>query len=124
MRDYRSICLVCGDVTEPDQFQCPEHIRARLAARREAKGSTREQGRAGLWMKLSKRARQMQPFCTDCGATWNLQADHLPSAWLRWERRLPIRLEDVEVTCGPCNIKRGSSKPGTPRYEAWVRANG
>lgn len=122
MDGVASFCLVCGDVTEPNQFQCSEHVRARMAELQERKGSTTEQGRGAEWQRLSKRARARQNFCTDCGATTNLQTDHLPIAWHRQSLGLPIRLKDVDVTCGPCNVKRGSSKPGTPRYARWLRS--
>ena len=32
------------------------------------------------WRVLSERARKLQPWCSDCGATEDLQADHSPEA--------------------------------------------
>lgn len=57
----------------------------------------------------------MQPWCLDCGATEDLQADHSPEAWSRWERGLPIRLKDIDVTCAECNRKRGQARGVTSR---------
>lgn len=70
----------------------------------------------------------MQQFCLDCGATEDLQADHSPEAWKRWEQGLSIRLKDIDVVCGPCNRKRGQargrdrrdtsrSKPSSPQND-------
>ncbi len=75
------------------------------------------------WERLSKKARKLQPFCSDCGATEDLQADHSPEAWTRRAAGKPIRLKDVDVVCGPCNIGRGQARPepgGTPPAKALV----
>lgn len=69
-------------------------------------------GYDGRWTKLSRKARKLQRFCTDCHSTRNLQLDHLPSAWQRRAQGLPIRLGiDTEVVCGPCNTRRGQARP-------------
>lgn len=96
-------CLTCGEPAEGPR--CVEHTT-------EAKGTATERGYDAAWAKLSKRARRLQPWCTDCGATENLQLDHLPSAWERKAKGLRIRLGiDTEVVCGPCNVKRGAARP-------------
>ncbi|SLL01412.1 Uncharacterised protein [Mycobacteroides abscessus subsp. abscessus] len=95
-------CLDCGEPT--DQSRCPDH---RLPDR---KPSARARGYDADWDALSKRARRLQPWCTDCGATEDLQTDHLPEAWARHDAGLPIRLTDVEVCCGPCNRARGAGR--------------
>lgn len=69
------------------------------------------------WRKLSARARRAQPFCTDCGTVEALTADHSAEAWARRARGQVIRVEDVTVLCGPCNTRRGSSRPGTDRAD-------
>src|SRR5262245_65120704 len=78
----------------------------------------RTRGYGTQWDKLSRRARRLQPWCTDCGATERLQADHLPSAWERQAAGKPIRLADVEVVCNVCNVRCGSSRPAAPRGRA------
>ena len=55
-------CLDCGEPTA-------------LTRRPEHRGYDAE------WDRLSRRARRLQPWCSDCGSTEDLQADHLPSAW-------------------------------------------
>ena len=48
------------------------------------------------------------------------QIDHLPSAWHKREHKKTILLTDIEVVCGPCNIARGSSRPGSKRWNEWL----
>ena len=106
-------CLTCGEPSE--EPRCAEH---RASKTRERQGY-RERGYTGQFDRLSRRARRLQPFCMDCGTTTNLTTDHLPSAWARQAEGLPIRLRDVEVCCRDCNTRRGSSRPGSRRYDEW-----
>lgn len=108
-------CLTCGEPAEGPR--CLEHTA-------EAKRTATERGYDAAWAKLSKRARRLQPWCTDCGATENLQLDHLPSAWERKAKGLRIRLgADTEVVCGPCNVKRGAARGAKPTRLAPSRAS-
>ena len=119
-----SPCLECGEPT--DGPRCPDHT----IDRTDDKASARDRGYDTAWDRLSKRARRLQPWCTDCGATDDLQLDHLPQAWERKAAGLPIRLTDVEVCCGSCNRARGAARgpqtggitppapPRTPPLEA------
>lgn len=99
-------CADCGEPTE--QSRCDEHRRE--ARRHERKDPEKAAGYDWQWRKLSRRARKLQPFCTDCGATSDLQADHTPAAWARKERGLAIRLQDIAVRCGDCNRKAGAAR--------------
>lgn len=105
-------CIDCGEVT--DDTRCPscstKHETARQRGRVQVKKSTTARGYTGAWKRLSERARQLQTFCSDCGATNDLQCDHTPAAWKRHEKGLPIRLKDIDVVCGPCNRKRGAAR--------------
>jgi len=112
-------CLACGQPSAGPR--CPAHTTHR------PKPSPRQRGYDAAWDRLSKKARRLQPWCTDCGATDGLELDHLPTAWERHDAGLPIRLTDVQVCCGPCNRARGAGRtrgespgppPGTPRFEA------
>lgn len=107
-------CIVCGEPgpgPRCEQHQLPSAPK-RFAPRKIGYDST--------WDRLSKRARRMQPWCTDCGTTDDLTADHSPEAWKRKAEGKPIRLSDVTVVCRPCNAKRGRARPtgmgahGTP----------
>ena len=95
-------CVVCGRPS--DQARCTEH-RPTAGTR-----PSRAAGYDSTWDRLSRRARKLQPFCTDCGTTQDLTCDHTPEAWARKERGLPIRLADVDVVCRSCNSKRGAAR--------------
>lgn len=99
-------CLTCGELSE--QPYCQDH---RPASTPKAL-SAAQRGYDYRWQKLSKRARRIQPFCTDCGTTENLQCDHSPKAWERYYTGKNIRLIDVDVVCGDCNNARGQARPG------------
>ena len=87
----RRQCLECGRVS--DDARCPAH---RLPDRRP---SASKRGYDAAWRKLSTLARSLHPWCSDCGATSDLTADHL-----RWPAK---SLDDVEVVCRACNSRRG-----------------
>lgn len=98
-------CIQCGQPS--DRTRCPEH--------RKDTRDKRARGYDWAFDELSRRARKLQPFCTDCGSVDNLQADHTPNAWARKAAGRTIRLQDIDVVCGPCNRARGSARPGSPR---------
>jgi 5-methylcytosine-specific restriction enzyme A len=107
-----SVCAACGATYERDHThdaRCtdcrPTDQRDRQPTRREAK-----RGYDWSWRKLSRRARKLQPFCSDCGSPYDLTTDHSEQAWQRHERGLPIRLVDVDVVCRPCNVDRGPAR--------------
>ena len=102
-------CLGCGEPT--DGPRCPE-CSAENERAAERPTHTRR-GYNAAWERLSRRARRLQRFCSDCGATEDLTVDHSPEAWARQARGLSIRLQDVEVVCRPCNSRRGRAKPHT-----------
>ena len=94
-------CLDCGEPSTGPR--CAEHTV-------DTKPSVSARGYDQIWTVLSRRARRIQPFCTDCGATEDLQLDHTPEAWARKYAGKPIRLRDVAVVCGPCNRSRGAAR--------------
>ncbi|BCO41336.1 hypothetical protein MINTM001_24750 [Mycobacterium paraintracellulare] len=94
-------CLVCSEPTTGPR--CPEHTV-------DTNPDATARGYDAAWKRLSRRARRLQPFCSDCGATEDLQTDHLPSAWARKARGLAIRLIDVDVVCRDCNNARGPAR--------------
>lgn len=104
-------CLDCGTPTAGSR--CPTC----QPARQRTIGSAHQRGYDSTWRRLSQRARRLQPWCSACGAVENLTTDHLPSAWQRRAEGKTIRLADVAVVCGPCNTRRGSSRPGTDRAQ-------
>ena len=96
----------CGELTE--HSRCPDH---QLRRKRTRPSATRR-GYDAKWQRLSRSARSRQKFCTDCGASdVPLELDHLPSAWERKAKGLPIRLGiDAEVVCHGCNVRRGAAR--------------
>ena len=97
-------CLDCGaPSTGP---RCDVHTV-------DTKPDATTRGYDAAWTRLSKRARRLQPFCTDCGSTEDLQADHTPEAWQRKAAGKPIRLQDIQVLCGPCNRTAGAARGHT-----------
>lgn len=99
-------CLVCSEPT--DGPRCPEHTVDR-------KPTAHQRGYDAAWQRLSRKARRMQNFCTDCGSVFDLQCDHTPEAWRRKAAGKPIRLQDIDVVCGPCNRARGAARGNTAR---------
>lgn len=107
-------CIVCGEPST--RSRCDEHQNAR---ENRPKDRSRGAGYSHAWDQLSRRARRLQPFCSDCGTTEDLSCDHTPEAWRRHDAGLPIRLKDVEVVCIRCNIARGKARgEGVTRPDA------
>lgn len=96
-------CIECGELS--DRNRCAEH-----RPKHAPKASRRERGYDAAWDRLSARARRIQPFCSDCGTTDDLTADHSPEAWERKAQGKPIRLQDVDVLCRGCNARRGAAR--------------
>lgn len=107
-------CADCGTLTHNGTRceACTRNKDHRRAKERTptAKTSAHSRGYTSRWQRLSKQARQLQPFCSDCGATTDLQADHTPEAWQRHNQGLEVRLKDIDVVCGDCNRRRGAAR--------------
>lgn len=99
-------CLDCGEPS--DGPRCPEH-RA-MDQRQKERPTHTQRGYDAAWERLSRKARRLQRFCTDCGTTEDLTVDHSAEAWRRRAQRLPIRLRDVQVLCRTCNSKKGAAR--------------
>lgn len=99
-------CLVCGEPC--DGARCTAHTV-------DTQPAASVRGYDWAWTKLSKQARKLQPFCSDCGGTEGLQCDHSPEAWRRKAQGKPIRLCDVDVVCPRCNTRRGAARADAPR---------
>lgn len=99
-------CLTCG--TPTDNSRCEEHEPKSWQHR---EGSARARGYSTSWDALSRRARRIQPWCTDCGGTDDLQLDHIERTWARVDAGKVVRLRDTGgVVCGPCNRRRGAAR--------------
>ena len=115
-------CITCGTPTNKGTRceECSPQPK-RWNQRGRKRQSTTALGYGHSWRLLSERARRLQPFCNECGATQQLTTDHLPIAHYRQERGLPLRLSDVQVLCQQCNNEAGEARPGSPRYEKWLK---
>jgi 5-methylcytosine-specific restriction endonuclease McrA len=72
---------------------------------REAKrGTPTERGYDSEWRKLSRRVRQLHPFCSQCGAVKDLTVDHIQSLKQGGARLDPSNLR---VLCRSCNSSKG-----------------
>ena len=106
-------CLDCGEPAAGTR--CPEHTV-------DTKASATERGYDWRWTKLSRQARKLQPFCTDCGTTDDLQGDHTPEAWARKAAGKTIRPRDIVIRCGSCNRDAGAARgPSATRGHARSR---
>ena len=113
----RSVCSDCGTVYERtssgsrcDDCKPTRERTARRIVSESRRGTAKSRGYDAAWVRLSKRARRLQPFCSDCGRTDHLTTDHSPEAWARREAGKPVRLEDVDVVCVWCNSDRGAAR--------------
>lgn len=121
----KSICPTCGAAWEPtDSTAECKSCRPRDTGDKDKylRGNRHQRGYGYRWEKLSKRARELQPFCSDCGRTDTLTGDHSTEAWKRHDAGLPIRLKDIDVVCRQCNTDRGAARgiDATDKY----RVNG
>ena len=106
-----SVCPECGNVFQREKSSAycddcrPKEQLWQLRGK-----TTTERGYGARWQRLSKRARELQPFCTDCGRPDDLTADHTVEAWRRYEAGKSIRLRDIDVVCRDCNSARGEAR--------------
>ena len=88
-------CIVCGAPSDLGT-RCAAHPAPRPPRKRPPSST---QGWDRAWQRLSRRARQLQPWCSWCGTTEDLTGDHL-----RWPAET---LDDVQVLCRRCNSRKG-----------------
>lgn len=108
----KAICSECGAPYERDseRSQCETCKPKDDGSLRPFRKNRHELGYDNTWARLSIRARKLQPFCSDCGATDDLTADHSETAWARREAGKVIRLKDIDVVCRRCNSERGAAR--------------
>ena len=108
----QSVCPDCGTpfTREDRDGRCTDCQPARGGRPEHVKPSNITRGYDHRWRRLSERARQLQPFCTDCGTPYDLTTDHTPQAWERRAAGQVIRLQDIDVLCRSCNAARGAAR--------------
>lgn len=104
-------CIDCGTVTGGSRC---DSCRLALAAEQERhrdRPSPSRRGYGSRWAGLSRRARRQQPWCSRCGATDDLTADHV-TPLAAGGPRLP-RVDGVDVLCRACNSAKHDRLPTT-----------
>jgi hypothetical protein len=127
-------CMDCGELTDlgPRCDACrPVASRARERARTSRdRGTFWERGYDFRWTYLSRRARRLQPRCSDCGSSEDLTGHHTAEAWRRRDAGLPIRLSDIDALCRDCSARtgdprateqQGPARATRPRAGGWWR---
>lgn len=93
-------CSQCGTIVRNSHL-CLECKRKREALR----PSRSARGYDYKWQKLSKLARQLQPFCRVCHSTQDLTADHIISLANGGRNEL----QNIQVLCRSCNSSKGKN---------------
>lgn len=129
-------CLTCGSLSDSSKVRrgrCTgcysEYVRNREASRVRAREDRLDRRGAAntAWKKLSAKARELQPWCSNCKRTkeqldalgLRLEGEHTPEAWAATIAKKPVTLSMIDVLCGPCNRDAGPATPGSKRYAEW-----
>lgn len=98
MKRFNSPCLYCGIITRGSTCpQCVQAIQSRDPAR-----VARNKKYDYQWQKLSRYARQVQPWCSRCGKNKDLTADHILSLADGGQNVL----SNIMVLCRSCNSSK------------------
>lgn len=89
-------CASCGELSS--STYCEAHEPRRDRSDKSTRASAHRRGYGRKWQALSREARRLQPWCSDCGTAEDLTADHLVFP--------ALTLRDVDVVCRSCNSKR------------------
>jgi 5-methylcytosine-specific restriction protein A len=90
-------CSSCGILVRASRCnQCTRLHQARNPRRRHNKYDYE-------WQKLSRLARELQPWCTKCGTNKDLTADHILSI----ANGGLNTLDNISVLCRKCNSSKG-----------------
>lgn len=105
-------CIRCG---EPGTAtRCQECQKSYGPQRHKPKKPFNQRGYDAAFVRLSKKARRLQPWCLDCQHTGSpdnpLTCEHLPGSWEKRARGERLTLSDVAVLCRSCNSSRGPQR--------------
>ena len=96
-------CLDCQRPTRQGS-RCATCAQVHDAAyeRTRLRGTRTQRGYSNTWLRRSRAAIRQQPWCSACGGTNDLTADHV----------VPLSKggdgTDVQVLCRACNSRRGN----------------
>ena len=98
MKRFNSPCLYCGVVSRGSTCrQCTAVIQSRDINRK-----IRNKQYDYKWQKLSRYARTIQPYCSRCGSSRDLTADHILSLADGGQNIL----ENIMILCRSCNSSK------------------
>jgi len=98
MKRFNSPCLYCGVVSRGSTCrQCTAVIQSHDINRQ-----IRNKQYDYKWQKLSRYARTIQPYCSRCGSSRDLTADHILSLADGGQNIL----ENIMVLCRSCNSSK------------------
>jgi len=98
-KKFLSPCLYCGVLARGGTCKdCLNAIQSKDPKRRERNKKYNYE-----WNKISRLARQIQPWCSRCGSQKDLTADHILSLANGGNNIL----ENVMVLCRRCNSSKG-----------------
>jgi 5-methylcytosine-specific restriction enzyme A len=107
------LCRYCSRITTEGYYhaECGKaYQREKSRRRRAVKGTTSERGYDITHQRLSKLAIARHPYCTDCGTTSDLCADHI----IPTSQGGKNVLSNYEVRCRGCNSSRATKKSELP----------
>jgi len=81
-----------------------------------SKGDRHQRGYGNEWYRLSAKARKAQPWCTYCGSTIDLTADHI----IPLKRGGASSYANMQVLCRRCNSRKQDGRGGWGTTEASV----
>lgn len=110
----KQACIVCGEIAE--SLRCDQHRGEHEADRRPDRD---RKTNGAKWQRISKRVRQMMPWCLDCGRTTDLTADHIVPVAARPD--LEFELANLTTRCRPCNAVKGDTMPDAATVAAVER---
>ena len=98
MKKFYSPCLYCGILSRGGTCKdCINTIQSR-----DPKRAERNKQYNSEWHRLSRLARQIQPWCSRCGSKKDLTADHI----LSLANGGTNILENIMVLCRRCNSSK------------------
>jgi len=100
-------CLACGTPTPHSRCEPCAAARAADLERRRQRPSTSRRGYGTRWQRLSRRARVLQPWCSRCGTTVDLTADHVDALAAGGTRTPRVDDGSIDVLCRRCNASKG-----------------
>ena len=98
MRKFYSPCLYCGILSRGSTCKsCVNAIQSR-----DPKRAERNKRYNSEWQRLSRLARELQPWCSRCGSQKDLTADHILSLSDGGQNIM----SNIMILCRSCNSSK------------------